>query len=120
MAAVDPGFAIWLKDRALFSPTTDAGIAGAWGDDALETEIITPFASKADADAEGARQLAFMSGPLVIDTHVVPGLRADLYGTAQTIQADRLGYEAGVAVFVIGAEEAENADQTTLTVVRAL
>lgn len=120
MAAVDPGIADWLKSRALFAAAISAGIAAAWGEDAAETEIVSPFALKADAEAEAARQLAFLSGPLAIDTHVVHGLRADLFGSAVTIQADQYGYGAGVAVFVIGAEEAEDAEQTTLTVVRKL
>ena len=81
-----------------------------------ETEILSPFALKADAEAEAARQLAFLSGPLAIDTHLVPGLRSDLFGQAVTIASSRLGYGAGRPAFVIGVEEADAADQTTLTV----
>jgi hypothetical protein len=120
VAAVDPGFAEWLKARALFATSADAGVAAAFGADAIESEILTPFALKADADAEAARQLAFLSGPLAIDQHVVAGLRSDLFGKAVTIVTSKLGYDAGKPVFVIGAEEAEDREETTLTVVRKL
>jgi len=120
MAAVDPGFADWLKERALFTTAAAASIDAAWAGDAGESEIVTPFAIKSDAHAEGARQIAFLGGPLAIDLHVVPGLRSDLYGRAVTIESERLGYAGGVPAFVIGVEEAEDREQTVLTVLRAL
>lgn len=120
MAAVDPGFAAWLKERALFASAADGAVAAAFGADAIETEIVSPFALQADAAAEAARQLAFLSGPLVMDVHQVPGLRSDLYGKAITIRTDTLGYDAGVVCFVIGVEEADNGATTALTVLRKL
>jgi hypothetical protein len=120
MAAVDPGLADWLRGRALFTSAADAAITAAWGSDAIEGELVSPFALKADADTEAARQIAFWAGPLVLDTHVVPGLRADLQGRVVTIATDKLGYGAGKPVLVIGVEEADDAEQTTLLVVRKL
>lgn len=115
---VDPGFADWLRARARFVSIDDAVVAGAWGLDAVESEIVSPLTELADAQAEGARQMAFLGKAAAIDTHIVPGLRADLFGRTITLTIDKLGYLAGVACFVIGAEEGDGV--TALTVVRRL
>ena len=118
MSAVNPSVADWLEADALYATATDPAAAD-WGDSATESEIISPLALKADALAEAARQLGFQGGPLTIDEHIVLGRQIALIGTAQTLTGDRLGYESGGAVFVIGA--VENADgTTTLTVLRRL
>ncbi|HYD12741.1 MAG TPA: hypothetical protein VEC11_07825 [Allosphingosinicella sp.] len=117
---VDAGLVDWLKTGAKFEASTDAGIAAAWGADAAETEIVSPLALLADAAAEAVRQEAFLKGPLVIDRHVVRGLKAYLVGRPATITIDRLGYDAGVDVFVIGAEERDGVELTNLTVLRRL
>lgn len=120
MSAVDPGIAAWLRGGALFASSSDAPVAAAFGASAIETEIRTPLATKAGAEAEAARQLAFLKGPLVEDTAVIPGLRADLIGQAITLRGTELGYDTGKAVFVIAAEEADAADLTVLRVLRRL
>lgn len=118
--SVDAGIVEWLKDGALHAEATDAAAAGAWGATALETRIMSPIALAADAAAEAARQRTFLAGPLAIETHDVPGLRIDLLGRPVTIIADRLGYDAGLTVFVIGVDEREGIERTILTVLRRL
>lgn len=77
------------------------------------------------------RQLAFLAGPLVEDVAVVDGLRADLLGQSITLKANpidgagadpvrQLGYELGRTVFVIGYQEHDELEQTTLIVLRKL
>lgn len=119
MAAVDASLAEWLKAAALYAPATDAGVAAAWGVRAIETEIVSPFAERADAEAEAARQLAFLSGPLVLDRHVVDGQRRDLLGRTVAIDGDDLDYPAGVLAFVIRVEELDG-NLTALDVLRRL
>lgn len=118
--AVDPGIADWLKTGALFSVKEDEGANGKWPGVAIDTEIASALALKEDAVIEAQRQLTFVGGPLALEVHVVPGLRADIIGKAVTIIASGLGYEAGRDVFVIDAEEAETTEQTTLAVLRRL
>ena len=117
---VDPGFARWLREGALWTPADNATVLALYAAIAREVTAMSPLALKTGADAEAARQVAFLGGPLVIDTHLVPGARVDLIGQCVTIVADRLDYQAGVAVFVIGAAEADKTDQTVLTVLRKL
>lgn len=111
MAEVDAGLADWLKSESLTTVRTAAGVA--WGDRAVETEITTPIANKADAVVEGDRQIAFLRGPLVEDRAVVPGKRKDLQSRAITLTGDRLGYEgAGAVCFVLGVQENDNGTST--------
>jgi hypothetical protein len=117
---VDAGTVDWLKTGGLFEASTSAGIAAAFGADAAETEIMSCLALLAAATTEAARQQAFLGGPLAIDVHDVPGLQASLIGRPVTIVSDRLGYDAGLVVFVIGVEEAELVKRTKLTVLRKL
>jgi len=117
---VDAGTIGWLKTSVLYEASTSAPLAAAWGGDAVETEIVSPLALLADATIEAARQQSFLGGPLAVETHDVPGLRLDLYLRPVTIVGDRLGYDAGVTVFVIGVQEQEGAKRTTLTVLRKL
>jgi hypothetical protein len=129
--SVDQEFARWLREGVLFTAAESAAVAAAWGALARTTEIRSPLALAAGADAEAARQLAFLSGPLVEDLHVVDGLRADLIGQAIVLKANppdgelangtrQLGYEMGVTVFVIGVQEHDELEQTTLLVLMVL
>ena len=121
MSAVDPGYAEWLKAAALYSVAADSGVTSAFGALAVEQEIISPLALKTGADAENARQIAFLAGPLVADRLSVPGLRADLLGQCITLKSDRSGYTgAGKTCFVIGVDESDTVERTTLTVLRKL
>lgn len=117
---VDAGFARWLREGVLFAPATDAAAAARWGDSARASDVVSGLATQAGAQAEAARQLGFLGGPLVIDEHYVAGARIDLVGSAVRLTADRLGYEAGADVFVIEAEELDQTDQTRLVVLRRL
>jgi len=117
---VDPGYAAWLKTTARNVGATIAGSTATWGDAAVDSTVVSPLAFKADAQAEATYQAQFLAGPLARDTAVVPGLRRDLIGRPVTLFGDRLGYEDGAVVFVVGATEAERARTTTLTVIKRL
>lgn len=117
---VDPGIARWLKEGVIFASAEDAAIVASWAGLARSSDTFSPFATKAGAEAEAARQLAFLKGPLVLDEHLVAGSRFDLIGCPVTITGDWLGYAAGAVVFVVGAAEVEDVDETRLTVVRRL
>lgn len=118
--SVDAETVAWLKEGSLYSTATDAGVAAAWGDDARETTISSPLALSAGAAAEAARQQEFLEGPLAIDVVTVKGLRSDLIGRPVTVTCDRLGYDGGATVFVIGVEEEARVERTVLTVLRRL
>lgn len=114
---VAPSFADWLKATALYATSADDG--SAWGDKAVETEIISPLAFKPDALTEAARQLEVLGGPLAVDEHVVSGRHIAMLGKSVRVAGDRLGYENGAQVFVIGATEQANGT-TVLTVLKRL
>jgi hypothetical protein len=118
--SVDGGLVEWLKQGALFASATDAAVVAAWGNDGRETEIMSCLALEADAAAEAARQLAIMKGSVAFERHDIKGLRADLIGKPVTITCDRLGYDAGLTVFVIDAEERKGTERTDLIVLRRL
>jgi hypothetical protein len=119
--AVDAETIVWLKEGVLWSPTTDAGVASAFGNDALETDIVSCLALASDAAVESARQQGFLEGPLAVEVLTgIKGQRADLIGRPVTITCDRLGYNSGLTVFVIDVQEQEGTDRTTLKVLRRL
>jgi len=116
--SIDPGFAAWLKQDALYAISAVAGASAAWGDKAISSTVVSPLANESDAQTIADAQAAFMAGPLAQDKVVVAGHRKDLIGQCITVTGDRLGYEAGAAVFVIGAAEADPGSTTTLTVLK--
>ena len=116
--AVDPGFAIALRDPATYKTVTNAGLPAGILPTAIETEIVSAFWTESAAGTEATRQLDFLGGPNVVDLALVAGQRIDLIGRPITLVGDRLGYAgAGKTVFVIGVQEQEN-DVTLLTVLR--
>lgn len=117
----DSSFADWLKTGALYV-TRPSPSAATWTPTGtgIESEIVSPLATRAAAVTEGDRQAAFMGGPVVKDRLLVPGARKDLYGKAFNARGDRLGYSGvAVPVYCIGAEELDNG-WTALTVVRIM
>lgn len=91
-----------------------------WGDDAVKSERMTSIALRADADTEAARQLLLLRGPLVVDEHLLRGEWRGYRGQVITITGTRLGYEAGVDVFVLGAEDNQATGLSNVTVIRRL
>lgn len=122
MSLVDPVFAQWLMADCLWSVATDDVGAARWGDSVLTQERKTTIALKADAEAEAARQLAFMGagGPMVIDVHLLVGRWEPYRGQVITITGNRLDYDAGIDVFVLGAEDALASGTSRVTVLRRL
>lgn len=120
MANLAASLVDWLQSDALYSRATDATMTSRWGDLAVESSLISPLALKADTDAEAARQIAFLANVLAVDTHLVKGAHRDKLGQVVTLTIAELGYDAGVDVFVIGAEEDRGAGMTSLTVLRRL
>ena len=115
--SVASDYAAYLKAPALYATAT-APAAATWpGGVSLRRD--SSMATVAGGQAEASRQAAFYGGNTVRDVAVVPGRKAYLLGKAIVGRVARLGYDAGVPVFVIGVEE--RADGTTaLTVLRKL
>lgn len=120
MGLVDPVYAQWLIAEARWQVSADAALMARWGADALITQRVTTIATQTDAAAEAVRQLAFLGGPLVIDEHMLLGAWASAIGTVITLTIDQLGYNAGVDVFVIGADDNVATGTSTVTVLRRL
>lgn len=122
MSAVDPIYAQWLMAQALWQVSADATLNARWGATAQTTERVTTIATEADATAEAARQIAFLggNGPLAIEEHELVGEWAQYLGRIITLTIDRLGYDAGLNVFVIGAQDNRGAGTSILTVIRRL
>lgn len=122
MAVVDPIFAQWLMAPALWRVSADATLNARWGASAQTTERVTTIANGADVAAEAARQIAFLggNGPLAIEEHELVGEWAQYLGRIITLTIDRLGYDAGLNVFVIGAQDNRGAGTSILTVIRRL
>lgn len=120
MTAVDPVFAQWLQDDGLWHVEADATLAARWGARARTSERMTTIAIKADAQAEAVRQIAFMGGPLVIDEHLLPGQWAAFIGQVITVTTAKLGYQAGVDVFVIAVQDERSTGLSRVTVIRRL
>lgn len=120
MTAIDPVFAQWLMSEGLWGVGADATLQARWGDRAQTTQRMTTIASKADAVLEAASQIAFMGGPLAIEEHLLPGEWASRLGQVITITIGRLGYDAGLNVFVIGAQDDRSAGTSLVTVIRRL
>ncbi|MCX7284412.1 MAG: hypothetical protein NTX28_10265 [Novosphingobium sp.] len=120
MTTVDPVFAQWLMDQARWHVAEDATLKTRWGETAETSERVTTIATKADAEAEAARQLDFMGGPLVEDEHLLKGQWAGFLGRVITLTIDKLGYDAGIDVFVIGVEDDYAAGTSRVRVLRRL
>lgn len=109
----------YLKSEGLFAVAEVAGALAKWGDLAASSSLMSPLVNTVDANDEAAAQAAFMAGPLARDLVIVKGRRSDLFLRAVTITGDRLGYEAGDAVFVLDAREQDNGT-TILKVLKRL
>lgn len=120
MTAVDPVYAQYLMSQTLWAVASDDAAATRWGATAVTKERRTTIATRADAKAEAARQLAFMGGPLVVDDHVLLGQWVRYRGQVITITGPKLGYENGVDVFVLGAQDALATGTSIVTVLRRL
>lgn len=120
MPAVDPLFAQWLQAPALWLVDENVVTKAKWGDSGKISERLTTIATKADAQAEGDRQLAFLGGPLVPEEHLMVGAWADYLGQVINLKIDRLGYTAGLDVFVIGVADDRAAGTSRVTVLRRL
>ena len=120
MATVDPLFAQWLQEDALKAVVTDATLAARWGDSGAETERLVFHALLGDAQAEATRQLAFLGGPLVEEVHNIRGECRGYIGQVVTLTVDQLGYDAGLDVFVIGAQDDLATGLSVVNVLRRL
>lgn len=120
MSNVDPVFAQWLQTDALWAVVEDATLKARWGTSGQVAERSTTIALKADAVAEGNRQLAFLGGPLVEDEHLLLGAWAPYLGQVITITGTKLGYDAGVDVFVLGVNDDRARGVSHVTVLRRL
>ena len=120
MASVDPVYAQWLQSDGLHQVATDAIAKGRWGTRAVLSARMTAIAQKADAEAEGQRRIAFLGTPAVVDRHQLKGKWAWAIGQVITLTGPKLGYDGGVGVFVLGAEDNYATGLSTVTVLRRL
>ncbi len=120
MTLVDPDFAEYLGREEVLATSTDAAAAAKWGAIAIDTRISTALAFKADALVEAARQLAFRPGPLAVELLRAPGLHVGLIGEVVTLRAAKGGYDAGVDVFILAADETDPGDGTRFIVLRRM
>lgn len=122
MSTVDPLYAQWLMAEALWQSASAGVVTARWGSTAQTKTKTTTIATRADAKTEAERQLAFLSGsgPLVVDEHQVPGVWGQYLGRVITLTINQLGYDNGLDVFVIGAEDNRATGLSTLTVIRRL
>lgn len=120
MTVADPLFAQWLQAEGLWSVVEEPTLRERWGDTALTSERMTTIALKPDAEAEAARQLGFMGGPVVTEEHALRGEWAAYLGQVITITIDQLGYDAGIEVFVLNVEDDRSTGVSRVTVLRRL
>ena len=114
MALVPSPTASWLQSPELIAEA--ARDASAFGTSATDSRIGSPLADKADADAEAARQLAFLGPATVVDQLRVEGEQVGLIGRCLPFAVDG---QAAAAGFVLGAQELDTGG-TLLTVLRRL
>lgn len=117
---VEPVFAQWLQSEGLWQVQQDAPGALLWGERGIATKRMTCLAHKADAAAEAQRQLAFLRGPLALDVHLLKGEWRVFRGRVIRLFSDKLGYEAGADVFVIGVEDDRSTGLSSVSVLRRL
>ncbi|QPL39394.1 hypothetical protein IT881_15245 [Erythrobacter sp. A30-3] len=120
MTTVDPLVAQWLQSDGLWTISDDAALGDRWGETALTIERPTTIATKADAAAEGARVISFRGMPTVEDVAELPGTFVHSIGTVITVEHPDLGYEAGIDVFVINAEDDRATGVSLVTFLRRL
>lgn len=113
-------FAEWLRSPALYVTATDATTAANWGEDAPTSERTTALAVSGDADTEAARQRTFMGVPMAKEVHAIVGRFAPYIGKVITLTVARLGYDAGVDVLVLGANDDLATGLSQVTVLRKL
>lgn len=113
-------YAEWLRSPALYMTASDATTAANWGDDAPTSERITALANSGDADTEAGRQRTFMGVPMAKEVHSMVGRFQPYIGKVITITVARLGYDAGVQVFVLGAADDLATGLSQVTVLRKL
>lgn len=118
MTGIDPVFAQWLQGEGHWHVSVEATLLARWGVTAQTTSRMTTIATKADAEAEGARQLAFLGGPLFVDRATVPGAWESYLGQVITVTIDKLGYDGGEDAFLIGAQDDLSAGTSQISVIR--
>lgn len=113
-------YAEWLRSPALYMTAADGTTAANWGDDAPTSERLTALSNSGDADTEAARQRTFMGVPMAKEVHNVVGRFAPYIGKVITLTVARLGYDAGVEVLVLGAQDDLSTGLSQVTVLRKL
>jgi len=120
MASVDPLVAQWLQSDGLWSVSESAPMRQRWGETAITAERMTTLSTANDAANEGARVIAFRGQPMVEDQADLPGAFVSAIGRIITIEHPDLEYEAGMDVFVIGAEDDWATNVSRVTFLRRL
>ena len=122
MSSVDPVYAQWLQGEPLWASRVHDALKSRWGESAVTSERQTGLATYGGASQEAERQLAFFArGPFAVDVHQVEGddWHREL-GRVVELTIDQLGYQEGVAVFVLEAEVDRATGMSSVTVLRPL
>ncbi len=122
MAAVDPLFAQWLQSPSEKVVRADAAATARWGASAAASERLTGIATRAAAQIEADRQLAFFSrGPFAEDVHQLVGTDwEDELGRVVTLYGSGPGYEDGADVLVLGVQADRATGLSSVTVLLPL
>lgn len=120
MSSVDPIFAQWLQDSGLWCVGADATLNARWGAKAITVERMTSLATVEGASAEQARRAAFFNVPIAVEEHLLSGQWAGHLGQVITISGPQLGYDNGIAVFVVGVDDNRATGLSRVTVLRRL
>lgn len=120
MSIPDATFAEWLQAQCLYQTAADATIDANWSDDAVKSERITALANSTDAADEATRQRTFMGIPMAKENHVLSGRFSPLIGQVITVTIAQLGYDAGLDVLVLAAQDDLATNLSTVTVLRRL
>lgn len=122
MTSVASGLAEYLQAPAYWAQGVDAVAKARWGERGVDGSLLSPVDAKADADAELARQLAFMKEPHAAERVQVAPVDLDgLRGQCVTVRAAAPGYgDGGALVFVLGGTVDDATGVMTLDVLRRL
>lgn len=121
--ALDPAYADWLQAPERRVAVEDGTLSVRWGTRARTDEASSPFVVESDAQAEAARQIAFLGGPVCEEEILVPASLnvAALRGRCVNVTiAGDADYASGPLVFVLGGDVDHATGTTALAVLRRL
>ena len=111
---IDSAYALYLQSQERIAVITDAPLAARWGAIAASVSASSCLTVEADANAEAARQIAFIGGPIAEDVAMISKLVDGAALRGRTITLD------GQIVFVLGSGVDHASGVSTLNILRRL